>query len=374
VITVLRSSAHALPPWRQCGGGRRSAQIEDILRRHGIAWQDELVSPPPSRPQLLAAVWHLRFRAPRIRMRFNRDLVRYLAADYWRYQWHFAHHPETRVFLLEEVTDYARLRAAREAGVGIICLPHNLETWQQPPARDFYSGESLPIALHREAVFAGLSDVVFCISREEQWFLANHGAVTDHLPYFPSGDDLRRLDQIRNQRLANPPTTHELLVVASGHNARNREGLRRLAGLLRDLPTDNGLALHLGGQQLEDLRPHFDLPGCTFHGEMSAATLDALMVRCRAAIVYQPAGVGALTRIPELLCAGLPVLADPHAARSAYHLSGLHLFHNARELLTLAQAPLAVPPRPSPDLAAEQRLVAWIRTLAESGPKRRATP
>jgi hypothetical protein len=367
VIAVLRSSAHAQPQWRNCGGGRRSAQIEEILRRHDIAWIDAFENPPPTRRQLLWTALKLRFTAPAIKMRAQRGLIRYLAGDYLRHQWYFAQRPETRVFLVEECTDYARLRAAREAGVGVVCLPHNLEVWQQTVPRDFYSGEPLPQALHREAQFAALGDVVFCLSREEQWFLTNHGAKTDFLPYFPSVGEVRRLTRIRNSRLEHPPSGYEFFTVTTGANAKNREGVAALAEVIEQLPNDASFHLHVGGHALEELRPRFASKRCTFHGALTDDQLDALMLRCQAAIVFQPAGVGALTRIPELLCAGIPVLANPHAARSAYHLTGVHLFHDPAELLALARRSLEPPPMPSPDTAAEERLVGWIQRLHERG-------
>lgn len=369
MIHVLRSSAHAHPQWRTCGGGRRSAQIEEILRGHGIVWQDTFSSPRPTRRALLATILRLRLTAPVIRMRPRRSLLRYLADDYLRHRWFFAHHPEVRVFVVEECTDYARLRAARAAGVGIISLPHNLETWQQSPARDFYSGEGPPAAIHREAIFSALSDVVFCISREEQWFLTNHGAVTDYLPYHPPAAERTRLGRIRARRQVRSPEPGQLLAVASGRNTRNRAGLQALARQIALLPEESRVHLHLGGQALGDLPEQLRSPRCTFHGELNEEQLETLMVRCHAAVVYQESGVGALTRIPEMLCAGLPVLANAHAARSAYHLPGVTIFHDLNELTRLATQYLHLPPVPVPDQAAEARLVSWVTRLAARRPR-----
>ncbi len=365
MITVLRSSAHAHPQWRGCGGGRRSAQIEDILRRHGITWQDEFTSPAPTRLQLLRAACRLRFGSPSIRLRGDRRLVQYLADDYLRHRWYFARHPKIRVFLIEECTDYARICAAHDAGVGLICLPHNFETLQQTPPRDFYSGEPAAPALMREVAFTALGDVVFCLSREEQWLLANFGATTDYLPYHPPETDLPLLRRIREHRQAHPAPTGELAVIISGHNPRNREGLLVLRDWLRQLAPNDALHLHIAGQGLDSWRERLTTPQTTFHGEVDGLQWEQLMQRCHAVVVHQVAGAGVLTRIAEALCAGVPVLANPHAARSAYHRPGVHLYHDVAELAELARQPLPFPPAPEPDRAAEQRLITWIRRLAE---------
>ena len=366
MITVLRSSAHAHPQWRGCGGGRRSAQIEEILRRHGITWQDDFTSPAPTRLQLLRAAWRLRFGSPSIRMRGDRRLIEYLADDYLRHRWFFAQHPTVRVFLVEECTDYARLRAAHDAGVGLIGLPHNFETLQQTPPRDFYSGEPAAPALSREVTFTALADVVFCLSREEQWLLTNFGARTDYLPYHPPEADLPLLRRIRATRQTNPPPTGELAVITSGHNPRNREGLLVLCDWLRQLAPSDALHLHIAGQGLEPCRERLSTPHTTFHGEVDVAQWERLMQRCHAIVVHQVAGAGVLTRITEALCAGVPILANPHAARSAYSRPGVHLYHDVTELGELARRPLPFPPAPEPDHEAEQRLITWIRRLSEA--------
>jgi len=361
-VTVLRSSAHAHPQWRNCGGGRRSEQIEEILSRHSIGWIDEFSNAPASRVHLFQAAIRLRFTRPVVRLGRKRNVIRYLAGDYLRHLDYFKKNPTT-VFLVEECIDFARLRAAHDAQVGIICCPHNFETLQLDPPRDFYSGEGMPGCLHREVMFTNLGNAVFCISREEQWLLTQYGSTADFLPYFPPTAELAKLSAIRALRTGGRPG-NGILVVASGANARNLEGLVELAKLVAELPHDDDYHLHIGGFQTESLRSRFPADRCTFYGEIPQATLAELMVGCKAAIIHQTSGAGALTRIPELLSAGIPVLASPHAARSGHHLSGLYIYNDATELHSLARSRLPLPPMPSPDRAAEERLAAAIRRLA----------
>jgi hypothetical protein len=362
--TILRSSAHAHPQWRNSGGGRRSAQIEEILSGHGITWIDQINNPPFGRLQLLRTKLKLRCTEPVIRLGRNRRLVHFLADDYLRHRWFFENNPDIAAFLVEECVDFARIRAAHDSGVGLICCPHNFETWQANPPRDYYTGEGLPHSFHREACFAALSDVVFCISREEQWLLTNYGATTDFLPYYPPAAHLAALTEVRRARVETPPAGHEFFAIANGANLKNQEGLAALAGLMAEMPADSGFQLHVGGFDSDALHALFSTERCTFHGTLSDSEMTGLMRRCRATIIHQTSGTGALTRITDLLCAGIPVIASPHAARSAYGTSGVHLFHDAAELAVLLRTPLPMPPRPMPDEAAGLRLAAWVRRLA----------
>jgi len=372
---ILRSSPASAAQWRNTGGGRRAAQIAAILAAHDIITHDiEDHSPRrPTRLELLRAAWHLRFREPRIPMRPDRDLIRYLAGDYLRHRWYFEAHPEIRVFLVENLTDYARLRAARDVGVHLVGVPANLEVWQSPEQCDFYSGEPMPGSLHREAVFAGLADTVFCISREEQWFLANHGTRTDFLPYHPPAEQRPQLARIRAQREA-VATGRGILAFAAGSNRRNLQGLAALAKLIRELPPTTDYHFHVGGFDTEALRDEFPAGNCTFHGALSDERFNVLLAECRATIIHQEQGAGALTRIPELLCAGVPVLASPIAARSTGGLTGVHLYHDADELGRLCATPLGIPPRPEPDEAAGRRLAATILRLDATGRSSSARP
>lgn len=362
---ILRSSTHTAPEWRGTGGGRRSEQIEEILHRGGFAWTDAV--PPARYPRftLLRACRQLATGRPRIKFALNRRLMGRAAAEYLRYRDHLAGIKGPRLLLVEECNEYARIRAARDSGTPILAVPHNLQVLQQTAPNDVFSGEGLPYSLHRELQFTASCDAIFCISREEQWLLTNFGARADFLPYFPPAAERRRLQAIREARRPPSATTPEILVIATGSNAKNRDGLVELAALIASLQPQPDVHWHVAGRDTEDLQTHFARGRCTFHGQVSARLLNDLMLRCRAAVAYQCSGAGALTRIPEFLCAGIPVLANPHAARSAHRLPGLHVFHDAAELARLAGAPLPLPPAIPPDTAAEDRLIATVRRLLE---------
>ena len=69
-------------------------------------------------------------------------------------------------------------------------------------------------------------------------------------------------------------------------------------------------------------------------GEIPDAKLDDLLSTVKALVCYQKFGSGALTKIREILLAGVPVLANSHAARSyhEYNGAGVVEFVNLKDL------------------------------------------
>jgi hypothetical protein len=79
---------------------------------------------------------------------------------------------------------------------------------------------------------------------------------------------------------------------------------------------------------------------------VSSEKLDELLAGAKATLVHQPLATGALTRMAELLMSGLPVIANPIAARSTWHHQGVHVFEDEAELNALCAASLPMPPVP----------------------------
>jgi hypothetical protein len=92
---------------------------------------------------------------------------------------------------------------------------------------------------------------------------------------------------------------------------------------------------------------------------VSERDLDALQRDARALLVHYVPAPGALTRIPEALIAGIPVVANRHAARGYETVSGVHVYDTAEELAELLAADLPAPAMPTPP-AAEGRFVRQV--------------
>ena len=173
---------------------------------------------------------------------------------------------------------------------------------------------------------------VITISREEDVLLNNFGIRSIFIPYHPVEPILGRLLAIRETRKHS--SKEGILMVGTTRNPATREGVVRAASYWYQNCLDRAAGkLIIGGYKSEsffDPRPFGS--SVDFRGTLTDEEMDRLLSRVKALLCYQESGAGALTRICEMLIAGVPVLANPHAARSYYHRKGVIEFRELDEL------------------------------------------
>jgi hypothetical protein len=212
--------------------------------------------------------------------------------------------------------------------IPVIAICHNLETlvtrqvvnkW----AMDLFQEE---LAILRKC------RLVITISREEDVLLQNFGIRTLYIPYYPVQPIMSRLCAVRESRKCS--YKEGILMAGTTRNLPTRDGMERAAAYWRQNRFDKTAGkLIIGGYKSEmyfDPRPFGD--SVDFRGTMTNEEMDGLLHQVRACICYQKNGAGALTRIGEMLIAGVPVLASTHAARSYYNMKGVIEFRELDEL------------------------------------------
>jgi hypothetical protein len=118
-----------------------------------------------------------------------------------------------------------------------------------------------------------------------------------------------------------------------------------------------------GTQRLEALAS----PGVSILGAASAAELRDLMIRARVCVIHQVPTTGCLTRIPELLIAGIPVVANSTGARTYHNMHGVLSYEQMSEIPSLlAAAERVEPQRIAPPAASVAALAAALGTLTAS--------
>jgi glycosyltransferase involved in cell wall biosynthesis len=240
-----------------------------------------------------------------------------------------------------------------------MALPHNLESLVPDECRAHPNGAT---RLFREEVWhLGAAASVFCCAREEQWLLALHGVHADFLPYHPPGPVAEHCLAVRARRQSARP--QRWLIMGSANYGPTYAGMAAVLEMLKSLPGGPRLPVDIAGFGSEALRPEIVGTEFRLHGAVDASVLARLLVEARAVLLHQTAGAGALTRIAEMLTAGVPVLANPIAARSVIGREGLHVYETAVELRDLLNRDLPVPPLPARPAAAERRLVAALDAL-----------
>lgn len=257
-------------------------------------------------------------------------------------------HQGSKLLLWETTKHFAAPNIAREKGFNVIALPHNLDCFVLPPEQ-FQQNFSIEIEALRAA------HAVFCISREEQWLLKLRGIHADYLPYYPCKSILARLLEIRQSRTNS--RKKNLLILGSAGNIPTFQGMVEQIQWLRSIRNDQEFQVDIVGYRTESLQPYCEHDDFVVHGSATPEELKNFMTHATVALVHQRAAAGVLTRIPELLIAGIPVIANSTACRSAFGFSGVHCYDTEAELAALLTEAFEMPevlPRP---IAAEQRFI-----------------
>jgi hypothetical protein len=352
--------------WPESNGGQhRSAQLEELVLRAGLR-------PFPLAAGNTSELWRYilgwafvaRYGLP---AGTSLNQVRHFGATFHRWRTLTGEVGAPRVLVWEDthLNNAALPRLARRSGCRMLAVPMNLESLV--PGAPGPSDRRIRGRLRAECSALRLADEVFTISREEQWFLAACGLAADYLPYHPPVQVAAFLDAIRRERRSVP--RERWLVVGSVGNHATLAGMTELIRLLTRLPGGRDLPLDIAGFRTEQLSDLVTGTSHRLHGTVSQDQLAALLKSARAALVHQVAAAGCLGRIREMVLAGVPVIANPIAARNAHHLGGVHIYDSVADLHALLQRELAEPPPIERPIHAEDRFIRALRRLAGlSGP------
>lgn len=248
---------------------------------------------------------------------------------------------------------FARELQRRQIPVVAVC--HNFETLdvEQP---DFQ--KHLRLWQHELATLAAC-DAVITISHEDTIVLNNLRSQAFFWPYYPITSIQQRLLAIREQRKRTPK--RHLLLIGSAANMATRKGMQTIIEYWKTQSSEQPAEklLVAGYETHRLLEQHGSDQWIDYLGELPTEAYDQLLCSIRGVICYQERGSGALTRIPEMLIAGVPVLANSHAARSYYNLPGVIEFARLEMLSEVIQqiqeAEFPIPVPEPPDLASLHR-------------------
>jgi hypothetical protein len=324
------------------------------------------MAPPASTPRWRARLAGL---GPRLRWGVHASVDRagagLLGHRTLFYREALARHPGARVLLWETTYDSILPELAHRAGYRVVALPHNLESLVSEAV--FADSAYDPLDdLRAEVRRLGQADAVYAIAREERWFLEARGVAADYLPFYPDpalAAECRRLRERREERdgaCAEGP----LLMLGSALNPATARGMRLQLEWLASAPNPPRSVVVAGresGRVLADCAR----AGIALLGDVSREQLTALMETCSALLIHTVGGAGAVTRIPEALLAGIPVIANRNAARDQPETPGVHVYEDAAEFAELVRARLPYPPPPPEPVAAQRRFTEQLRRLVD---------
>lgn len=364
---LLRWTRFASKPYGT-GAEKRSAQIHALCTAAGFVVRDmqppATVSPWRAWPAGLPAWWRWGKRASVDRA--GAGLLGYRALFYRQA---LAEHTGARVLLWETTYDSLLPALARAAGYRVIALPHNIEAFATvASASDAHYDVLADLAA--EVTRLSAADALFTIGREERWLLETRGLAPSYLPYYPDPDLAEHDTRIREvrRRRARPDgsVSGPLLLLGSAFNPATARGMRVQLEWLRASGLPAGGAV-VAGFQTETVLADALFPGVTLLGGVTPDKLEELLETCSALLLHTFGGVGAVTRIPEALVAGIPVIANSNAARDQYGTPGVHTYDDRPGFAALVARNLPLPPMPPRPAAEEAGFQATLHRLVEAG-------
>lgn len=222
------------------------------------------------------------------------------------------------VFVDDPIYFSPLIKRLKKNNIPIIAISHNLETLSSEQVVQ----KKQRLLFNLELDTLSYCDLVITISREENFLLNNLSIKSINFPYYPADEILKRMLNVRIRRLDS--TKRDVILIGTASNKPTKQGMIRVINAWKEYKLyKSGNNLIVAGFGTDTLKDIAIGKGIVFLGELSNEEVDQWLSTVRASLCYQEAGSGALTRIPEMLIAGVPVIANSHAARSYYNYRGL---------------------------------------------------
>jgi hypothetical protein len=211
----------------------------------------------------------------------------------------------------------------------VIFVPHNLESLVPGVERNKYD-----YFLSHELGLMAKASKVYAISREEQWLLNVNGIKSRFLPYFPENELTENLVRIATKRKDSEKSF--FLVMGTAGNEPTYLGMKSLALALLGLDIKVKLVGYGTEKLIKEIRSDGSID---ILGPVTTNELNKLYENTKACIIYQGYSSGALTKIPELQLADIPIIVDEGSARSYYGISGITVYRDLDQLVTFLSSP-----------------------------------
>ena len=230
---------------------------------------------------------------------------------------------------------------ARKMKLYTIGIPHNIESLV-PNQCSSISGKKSPDWFNEEIKYLSFCDLVFCISKEDTNLLSLFGINAFYLPYYPVLEVERALFKIRKKRTEkiNENKRRKILMLGSADNQPTRLGMiDRISFFNRSKGID--FKILIAGFNTEILSELVEESSeIRILGTLNSEELDSLLIEVDYILIHQPPTSGSLTRIPEMLIAGLPVILNFTSARNYFNMDGIYTYNCDEELLELLKSDL----------------------------------
>ncbi len=362
---ILRFSHFPSDPFGD-GGAKRTAQISELLAKANFenTWYDPEIS--GIKKKSFAAVDGLQVaRKHKIACSNTKTALTQLGFNYFKTATNLRHYDATHRLMLWESTrqkNFVVPFAIEYKDLAIVAMPHNIESLVAGQASEF-TGKMAPDWFSEELHSLKRCAHVVAISPEDQLLFQLFGIEASLLPYFPPVAVQHFLANIRSERAKLNPSNKILLLGTAG-NIPTFEGMLKSI-LLFQSSNQGNLQLHVAGYLTEMLAAQFEkAENVTLYGTVSKEKLEELLSTCKAIWINQPPSTGALTRLSEMMLAGVPVIINQSGAKSWQHWHGVNPYFNNEELFDIwTKNNLTTPNCPLPPVAHEKAFLDLVKSL-----------
>jgi hypothetical protein len=167
-------------------------------------------------------------------------------------------------------------------------------------------------------------------SRVEAGFVSGLGLASTHYPYVPVGSIRARLQAIRRERSATATPQVDFVLLGSAFHPPTRQSLIWFLGSAVQKGLPAGVRVIVAGRETETLAPLVASSNAVeIRGWLGQEQLDALLIRATAVLIPHRLGFGALTRLSECACSGIPTIVSEHAGYAVNCVPGAHIVEDA---------------------------------------------
>lgn len=215
-----------------------------------------------------------------------------------------------------EHTGFAELICINsKCGIPTISSIANLEAFDTNTLENRYPPHMLPrvVDFANEFHILGQCDERLFISKVEAGLIGGLGLSAHYYPYVPVGSIRQHLEYIRRSRTKAQVKRGIFLLLGSAGHPTTRESFLWFVQQAKIHGLPNGVRVLVAGSKTDSLlSPGVEVPGLELRGWLQQDELNQLMTSVQAVLVPQRIGFGALTRIAELSCAGIPCIISKH--------------------------------------------------------------
>lgn len=259
-------------------------------------------------------------------------------------------------FVEDPVYFPALVESLKKQGTRVIAVCQNIESLS--------AGQAAPgrqrALLNREIDVLSECALAVTISREEDFLLNNLGINSIFFPYYPVESIAKKMLEIRVEREKREKSG--LLLIGSFNNIPTKEGMLKVISFWKKIGYAlTGERLMVAGFGTDSLKAD-EHEGIEVLGTVEEGALGGLCAGIKACLCYQEKASGALTKIPEMLMAGVPVIANTRAARSYYNTEGLFEMTSLEEIGSVLKEAEGFNP-PVPKKPSEDALLSSIRKV-----------